>query len=296
MLKVKVTALVLAAALFGGALVWRASPKPKFSLDEIVPRRSSTPNIAVSLPSPTEMAEVFEALNQPYQYFGAGGQSHVFFSEDGRYALKFLKQARFEDPQHLKLLPPAYKSKKKKRMKRQKHEYMSYVLAMSELKEETALLYVHLGPSTSWNRQITLTGPKGETYTVSLDDADFLLQRRGDLVLPAIGKAMDHGDLDTAKTIVSEVIQLIVTRCEKGFRDRDPNIITNCGILYGEKPTAIKVDAGRFSKDPDMARPLFMKPELYALLRPLRTSLAERYPQLADHLDREFLQIVGSPP
>ncbi len=130
----------------------------------------------------------------------------------------------------------------------------------------------------------------GIRHEIDLDNTDFLLQRRAQLVTHDIEKKMADGDILGAKKTIREVLGLVVTRCKKGFRDRDPNVFTNCGILEGK---AIKIDVGRFTKDPKMARPLYFKPELYGIVRPFRVWINHRFPELVPCFDEELGRIIS---
>lgn len=240
----------------------------------------------------TEERETEEALSQKYTYFGCGGQAYVFFSDDGKYVIKFFKQGHFKPPTHLNYIPGISKYREKKfanRRKRLEQDYLSYKAGFEELPHETEIVYVHLNPTTHLKRQITLVDKLNIVHKIDLDTTDFLIQRRAESVLSTIQKKMNGGDKEGAKETINQLISLVLTRCDKGFGDGDPNLITNCGIY---KDHAIKIDIGRFSRVPLMKDPLFYKPELYRITRPLRNWLAPRYPDLAQHLDNSVMEVI----
>ena len=157
------------------------------------------------------------------------------------------------------------------------------------LPELTALVYVHLNKTSHLNKSITFIDKFKMEHQIDLDKTDFILQRRAQLVHDKIDSQMAAGDLDGAQHTVDSIVDLIITRCKLGYADKDPNIATNCGIL-GDK--AIKIDVGRITIDPDMKRPLYYKPELFHLVKPFQRRLAEKYPELAKHLDEKVFDVI----
>ncbi len=239
-----------------------------------------------------EESEIDQALSQKYTYLGCGGQAFVFFSEDGKYALKFFKQRHFRAPTYLNYIPfiDRYRSVKFAKRKRRLHlEYSSYKLGFDELYKETALVYLHLNKTDQFKRAVTLIDRLSIEHHIDLDTTNFILQKRAQLVPDTINSQMNQGDLEGAHKTISAVVDLIVYRCKAGYGDKDPNIATNCGIYEGR---AIKIDVGRFCHDERMKNPLFYKPELFHLTRPFRKWLAQHHPDLVQHLDNEVQKVI----
>jgi hypothetical protein len=284
---------ILASCAIGyGAFQLSVKTADKFILSEIQYDRPYDPRFDTRPLTEAEHQEVDRALSQKYTYFGCGGQAYVFFSEDGNYALKFFKQRHFREPTHLNYIPFIKKYRTLKYAKRRKKisvEYSSYKLGFEQLPEETALVYVHLNKTSHLNKNITFIDKFKMEHKIDLDKTDFILQRRAQLVHDKIDQQMAAGDLNGAKHTISSIVDLIVTRCKKGYSDKDPNIATNCGIL-GDR--AIKIDVGRFALDPNMPKPLYYKPELFHLVRPFHKWLSQRYPDLAQYLDEKVFQVI----
>ncbi len=239
-----------------------------------------------------EEREVQRALNQNYTYFGSGGQAYVFFSSDGKYAMKFFKQRHFREPRYLDYIPfiEKYRAKKyDKRRKKIEHEYGSYKISFDELKEETALVYVHLNKTSHLKKSLTFKDRFKLSHTIDLDKTDFILQKRAELVCDKIGQEMASGNREIACQTITSIVELITTFCKKGYHDRDPQISKNCGILEGR---AIKIDVGRFLPNCKMKQPLFFKPALYRITRPFRQWLSQNHPELVPHLEKEVLRVI----
>lgn len=262
-------------------------------MSEILSSRPFDPLFASRALSPEEDGEVKKALSQGYTYFGCGGQAFIFFSDDGNYVLKFFKQRHFREPTHLNYVPFIDKYRQKKYYKRRKRlclDYGSYKIAFEELPKETEVIYVHLNKTNHLNQKLKVVDKINIEHQIDLDNTDFILQRKADLVHSRIEKQMAGNDFEGARETIAKVIDLIVTRCKKGYRDRDPNIATNCGFYENH---AIKIDVGRFTQDSLYAQPVFFKAELYHLTRPFRLWLSHKYPQLVPILDEEVIKVIS---
>lgn len=286
------TYILASCALSYGAYQLYIKTSNKFILSEIQYDRPYESLYDARPLNLEERQEVDKALSQNYTYFGCGGQAYVFFSADGKYALKFFKQRHFREPTHLNYIPFIKKYRDLKYAKRKKKvqgEYGSYKLGFEQLPEETALVYIHLNKTSHLKKSIIYIDKLKVEHKIDLDKTDFILQRRAELVHDKINRQMASGDLEGAKHTISSIVDLIVIRCKKGYSDKDPNIATNCGIFNNR---AIKIDVGRFAIDPRMQQPLFFKAELFHLVRPFRSWLSQKYPTLAEHLDQEVFRVI----
>jgi hypothetical protein len=224
-----------------------------------------------------EQQEVNEALHQPYTYFGAGGQAYVFFSQDGKYALKLLKHHRFRMP----FLNQIREKKRWKRLAKQARDFSSYKIGFEQLQQETGLIYVHLNKTDHLQNQLTIKDRLNITHQLDLDSLDFLLQRRAVLVLDEIAASMEKKDLPRATEVISSVIDLVLSRCAKGIADSDSDIRTNCGFLDHR---AIKIDVGKFAHVQEL------KPaqELAKVCEPLKQWLTDHHPVLVPILESQL--------
>lgn len=241
--------------------------------------------------STDERIEVDHALTNQYRYFGRGGQSYIFFSEDGKYALKLFKQEKFSLPFwmrifHIPYILDRYRAKKIwSREDKLFRDFTSYKIAFDELQEETGVIYVHLNKSETWKRKLTLIDRLNIEHHIEIDALDFVIQRRAELVYDRITRLMRAGLKAEAEKSVSEVIALIERRAKKGYHDRDPNVRTNCGFI-GEK--AIKIDVGRFVFQEKMKDPRVMKQEVIRITAPFKEWIGREYPELIPHFEKEL--------
>jgi len=261
-------------------------------MTDMLSSRSFNPAFETRPLTAEEDQEVQSALGQTYTYYGCGGQAFVFFSEDGKYVIKFFKQRHFRLPTYLNYIPFAAKYRDRKFAKRKKRierDYFSYKIGFEEMEGLAGLIYLHLNPTKNLKTRLRVIDKLQIAHTIDLDGVDFILQRRASQVFPTLHQLMQQGKVVEAQNTVADIVHLVVQRCKRGLRDADPSIATNCGILEGR---AMKIDVGRFTRDAMMSRTFYYKPELYAITRPFRGWLAHHYPQLVPSLDQEILKVV----
>lgn len=227
------------------------------------------------------------ALSQKYRYVGAGGQSYIFFSEDNRFAMKFLKQRKYRLPFWLHACPMIPYKVKKLAVREDKlnRDFTSYQLAMSARKEETGLIAVHLTKTEHLNTMLTIVDKLGIQHQIDLDQMDFILQKRADLFYDRIAAEMRANHPENAKRCITATLEFLVAESQKGYYDRDQNLRTNCGFI-GD--TAIKIDIGRLSKQDSLKDPH----QFHTLLKPFKAWLQDNYPTLISHLNQEVLRLA----
>ncbi|NGX37328.1 MAG: hypothetical protein K1000chlam2_00482 [Chlamydiae bacterium] len=230
-----------------------------------------------------ESAELDTALSQPYTYFGRGGQAYAFFSADGKYVVKFFKQRLFRPSWLLNHLPlpkilHRYRFKRNwKRSDKFARDFFSYKVASEELRDETGILYSHLNPTTHLSKTLLITDRLGIVHPIDLDHFDFVVQKRAEMVYDRIDSLMEMGNQKAAKEALLQVFSLISTRAKKGYRDRDPNIRTNCGFIEDK---AVKIDVGRFVKNEEMKTPERHNEELLRITAPFEEWIEIHHPYL----------------
>lgn len=251
-----------------------------------------------------------ECLNQPFRFFGMGSECFAFLSQDGQTVLKFFKldhfrfvylkkalsaldyapfaDARWSSP--LWRLPSWCDPLRKRligvRIFRIQHSFQSCQLAQKELAEQTGLLYLHLTPTRTLHKQLTLIDPLGMAHPIDLDSSYFVLQKRATLVKPALRALRRTGDLQTAHTLLKSLFQLICLRYQKGIYDRDALIMQNFGFLGHQ---AVEIDLGSFSQTPYVQSTAQMHQELLYVTKPLRRWLQSKWPELLPIFDAEIL-------
>jgi hypothetical protein len=157
-------------------------------------------------------------LNQTFYLKDQGGQSFVFFSEDGRTVLKF-----FKDMPRPWLLWPSYQKKKLSKLSR---TLQGYTLAMERLPESSALLALHF-KTTKEPLFVTLVDRLHIAHRVDLSKVYFALQRK-----------VDPLSSETPLTPLLEELK------KAGLTDHDHRLEQNIGQDRGR---LVFLDPGRFT-------------------------------------------------
>ncbi len=255
----------------------------EFSIRAISSHRPFNPNWETSPLTELEKNEVDRALSQPYYYLGSGSQCFVFASQDGQYVVKFFRQHLYFPSSFLNHLPlPSflhhYREKKNwKRIDKCRRDFESYKMAFEEFKEETKLIYVHLNPTNSLKKRLCLSDKFHNQHEIALDTTNFVLQKRAEPAFAHIIALMEQGRTEEAKNAVLALRKLIEKRCAKGFKDRDPDIRTNCGFV-GD--AAVKIDVGRLERSEALKDPKNSLSEVEKVMAPFNLWLETFYPSL----------------
>ena len=204
-----------------------------------------------------------QILNQPYTFLDKGAQSFVFASQDGNYVIKFFRH------HHMK-----------KQGKLDK-DFNSYKLAFNHLKQETGLLFLHLNKTTHLNQTLDLVDKLGIHHKIPLDQFEFLVQKRAQLVYPALQTFMQQGETDNAKEALTNLVHFLVHRSKLGIFDKDPDLNSNFGLIGTE---VVQIDIGRFKHQ----KPQLNKDEIIRITDNLHQWLMVNYPELDIHLKNQI--------
>lgn len=299
----KVIKIILAALLFIGLQQLIELKTRGFCLQKIQARdlpyqaRWETPPL-----SDKEQGKIDAMLGQPYFFLGAGSECFAFLSLDGNTVIKFFKldYARpvyihrgllFENHSALagtlstlRLDFPLIKRILGMREFRLLRTFSSIKLAYEELKKETGLIYLHLNPTDHFKRKLVLFDACNIAHQIDLDSAKFVIQQRAiplEQHLSSLKKNKLHG---LAKTSIDSLLQLIKTRCQKGFADRDVRN-RNFGFIGMQ---AIEIDSGSFIKNERMRETHSIKQEIFFATLELKEWLQKHYPEMADYLDEKI--------
>ncbi len=166
-------------------------------------------------------------LEQKFALQAQGGQSYVFFSEDGKYVLKF-----FKDMPRPWLKKKSYKQKKWGKLHR---TLTGYKLAFDRLLEETELITLHLKPSPG-PLLAKLVDRLQIEHRVDLAFVYFVIQKRVD----PLSEADFQSHLESIECLLQK-------REEVKIADHDPRLLSNIGWSEGHP---VFIDPGRFVNIP----------------------------------------------
>jgi hypothetical protein len=195
-----------------------------------------------------------QLLEQPFSFLGEGAQCYVFASRDGNYVIKLFKARHFkpqkkwlsEGPLFSSFVSPAKKKQSQHKWARKFQESCErYVLAFDQLRDETALEFLHLEKSAT-SLPVNFQAA-GKTYTLDLATLPFILQKKGELVPHTLSKLLEQGAREAAKEKLLHLRELLIERARKGITDPRQCFSVNFGFI-GNKP--IQFDVGKITHDP----------------------------------------------
>lgn len=262
-----------------------------FNIRYIQPGLSANPKWDIDPPSEKELAAIDMILDQPFYYLAKGAHAFAFISKDGRYVIKFHRY-----PSHMRIMPwvnrPFAYHFNQKRIKIKEYNFKkldynlsNYKNSFDDLQEETGLIYVHTNPTTGLNRYATIIDKTGNTYRIPLDRVTFILQHRAYLLYTTLDQLKKRQDIETSKQVVTAMVQLFVSCCQKGYIDEDPVLRKNYGII-GDR--AIHIDIGDMVYREDIKKRENYIPHVKEMTESLRKRLVRDYPYLLDHYHKEI--------
>ncbi len=248
----------------------------------------------IDAPSAESLSDLDRILEQRFHYLGKGAHCYAFVSEDNNYVIKFHRYAS-----HMRIFPwlnhpfsYRFDSRRKKikeyNLKKLDYNLCNYKNSFEQLKEETGLVFLHINRSNSLHRTVRLVDKTQAEYQIPLDDVTFILQHKANLIYPTLDALYSASRFEEGKQIVSSIIQLMVSCCQKGFVDEDPVLRKNYGLL-GLK--AIHIDVGDLIPKEGIHLSENYIPYVKEMTESLRKRLELHYPELLSHYYREVESI-----
>ena len=237
--------------------------------------------------APEDLRAAVQALSQTYHYLGHGFQVYAFVSDDGQYVLKFFRHQRLRLPDFVTSLPsiPLFDEWRKSRIlslaRRQDHLFRSCKTSWDLARHETILLMVHLNRTGGLYPTTTIEDSLGNVYSVALDDYQFLLQRRAQLVKPTIESLIKRGDEEGAYRRIDQIFELFLDCARKGIMDTDGALVRKDNLGFFED-RAIYIDGGKLApRNSPLTKKAFLRD--IKRLYPLEKWLKETDPRLEKH-------------
>jgi hypothetical protein len=256
----KFAALIIFLALFTRVERFCHHQTEGFQLYKIIP----SPKQLVQAPCETNTPEIDKLLTQPFHFFGSGGQAYAFLGADNETVIKVFKYHHLDTPKQIEEL------------------ILSLSIANQELKHETALLYLHLAPSTAiLPNQLTLIDKLKISHVVDPNQLTFVLQKKAEPICSAIDRMMLFQDTQCVKACIDSLLSLVVSRCEKGIVDKDFRIKRNCGLIGNQ---AMVIDVGLFARQETLKDSEHAKRRIKKELENFRTWIRDNHPEFQEYL------------
>lgn len=233
-----------------------------------------------------------QIFSQTFRYMGKGCQFYAFESEDRKYVMKFFKQKHLRDLCWLNEIPfphflKHYVDKKvSSRKKRIQNLFTSCKIAITELALETGIVYLHLD-HTNENHRLILYDKAGFKHKIDLSHCEFLIQKKGKSLAKTFEELLQEHNPQNIQNKIHQLANLIILRCEKGIRDKDPAFVQNVAFYQGADG-AIFIDVGQFIKDESIKTDQEKKKDQRNRLNEFRSWSIKNYPELTQYIDKEI--------
>ncbi len=194
------------------------------------------------------------ALQQPYVYLGRGHQCYAFGSADGQYVIKLPRYDRYRLSFFLRSCPisailPYRKAIRDDIEKRQTFLHESFRLAFEELRDETALVYLHLHRTEHFQHPLIIKDRIGRVYRLDPNQTAFILQEKKPIMMAFFQDRLQAGDRKGAEEILDAFLEVVASRSQKGIYNKDPSFMRNFGWDGGK---GIQIDIGSFYRKSDL--------------------------------------------
>ena len=237
------TKLIFFFLLSSGACFFfsRASDENVFSVKAVSSSLPPHPEWAIPPPSPQEETFLKSILSQKFTFLGNGAQAIAFQSEDGKHVLKVFKMHRLTPSFADQLCPHMMR----RRLRNLRWVFNGHKHAYEMFRKESGLVWIHLAKTQTFHHTITLLDEQGKQHLLDVDQAEFVLQEKAELLFDHLKRLYNEGKHEQAEEAIASMLQFIQQRASQGFADRDKGISGNYGFVEGRP---IQVDLGRFHK------------------------------------------------
>lgn len=267
-----------------------------FSVDNIFYDIPADPRWEMTPLSQSVQEKTDAILAQPFTYLGKGCQSYVFLSEDGNYVIKFFKYQRIRPQEWLKsfsfipYLEEYRLAKIQKKQNKLDNVLTSWKHAYESLQEETGVIFVHLNKKKKWDRSLIIFDKMGFQHEVDLNQTEFMVQKKAEMLCPTLDLLMQKGEEERAKLILSNLLTMLLSEYSRGFADNDHALMQNTGVIDGK---AVHIDVGQFVWNPAVREPEVFQQEIVNKTYKFKKWLQEAHPALAAHLQQELASVIG---
>jgi hypothetical protein len=265
-----------------------------FKKESILSNLCFDPRFVTEKPRSKEIQTIDLILDQPFYYLGKGYQCFAFESADKCYVIKFCRHSRLRNSYMYDHIPlPQFLDKKRKLTSQKKTDkllrhFSSYKFAYENLKEEAALVFMHLNKSSNLSKTLTLFDKIGRKFTLDMDHVEFFIQKKVNPFYPTLQQMIAQGDLQAVRSIIDDLMQLLIKRSHLGMFDKDAKLDRNFGILDGR---VHQIDIGSYRPIMQEMTNDFLYDDIKATTSTLKKWLQEQDPSLCDYLDQKVNEL-----
>lgn len=231
--------------------------------------------------------EAAAALKKTYHYIGRGRQCFAFASDDEKYVLKFPRTDIYKTPFWARVLPVKSYRENLEKSHREREAFLlnSFKISFEELKNQTALLAVHIGKSRSNGLMLHLVDAAGCKHHLPLSTTSFVLQYKRPILMKAFSDALEKKDQKEAQKILDALLTVIAERARKGILNRDRSFLRNYGF---DGENAYQIDIGSFFRSPLLEKDTAFQKSVRDSIDPVQEWLSLHSPEMLEYLNLQL--------
>lgn len=209
----------------------------------------------------TEQKDITPILSQTFYYLNKGNQTYALISSDEKYVLKLFKRQTLKRTPFSNVFPAVFPWKsfmlrtRDEELKKRDRIFVGYRLAYEMDRENTGLVYLSFGHSSSPLPPVTIKDSLGVIRVLDLTTTPFVIQRNAKTTRKILRELHDRGDTVGIQEKKNQLYSLYISEYKKGLVDNDHNVLDNTGFV-DDRP--IRLDVGKLVYDPT-----YKNPEVY---------------------------------
>jgi len=228
-------------------------------------------------------------LNQKYKFLNKGRQSFAFASDDQKYVIKFFRFHQFDTPVFYKILQFAFAKKKEGEKKISYLETMnSCKLVFEKLKEETAVVYLHLNKTKNLNYRLKIIDKLKRSYLVDLDNSGFVIQKKAKSFKKEILNSRNNRAYEG---LINSFFNNLSSIYNKNIKNDDRHLMQNLGVVDNK---IVEMDIGRFKEIKDFQKEEAFKKEVFHYTKYLSRWIDKNIPEAKEFFNDQLEEFIKS--
>lgn len=241
--------------------------------------------------------DINNILSQKFYYLDRGCQAYVFESADKKYVLKLLRYSKYNVPFWTDIIDIQKCKKTSKKYLSQKAEkafwntMTSYKRSYDDLKDQTAVCYVHLTKTDNLLTYLKIVDRLKREKIINPNKIGFVIQKKTQRLEDVMFQMSKSCDIKKGKEIIDSFFDLAVTINKKNIVNRDYNCVKNSGYLDSK---VVGMDLGSYyAAEVDLLEKCNFSDEIRSSTKHLRKWLVKHWPELTYYYDEKIENIVS---
>lgn len=261
-----------------------------FTTNKILPPKDCRSPVT-ELPTSLDLSHIFD---REFKFLGKGCQVYAF--ESGDYVIKFLRHHKYKPPFWLNLISIGERLRRYRdgvvtyKKTRVKNAFRSYIMAYEDLKEETAVLYLHLGKTDHIKKNLTIIDKVGKRRLIDLDGSHFIIQKKAKKLRPYLLRVSKAGKLERSRELIDGYFDILKRRCLKGIKNVDHSgYLRNMGYIGDD---IVEIDLGGYRKRDYVLTEKGMRKEFLYFAYKLERWAKKKSPNIAAYISYRKREVL----